>query len=736
VIGDVTWTTPGRTSADSLPLGNGDIAANIWTDEDGDIHLYLAKSDAWDALSRLIKVGRLRISLKPDLLDGGQFEQKLSLEDASVVVTNGQTTVRLWCDAHWSRLVVEVNSEKPVEVRVEVDDDWRAKSRELQPREVSVLGVDPNKTYSTQPDIFVPKLRNAIAWYQRNESSIWAETLDTQGLGDFKAESSDPLIGRTFGGYLQGENFKRKGRNGLITDKKTTSAAFTVTVLCRQTPTVEAWVNEIKELAQPDKHPTLAEAWADHVEWWREFWARSFIHVELRDTDWCNADQITRQMQWHRFMTACCGRGAYPIKFNGGLFTADWNMPGEAYDADYRRWGGGYWWQNTRLIYWSMLANGDYELLRPLFRMYRDILPLAEHRTQKWFGHGGVFFAETHLFWGCLLPTNYGLDRTDKETSYVENQYIRHYWQGGFEIVALMLETYQHIGDETLLTEELLPIARAVLRFNAQHYPNDSKGRLLFKPAQALETWWDAENPMPEIAALHYLLPRLLALPEAKLKATDLGAWRALSARLPELPIGELNGSRMLLRAAKVHDTPHNSENPELYAVFPYKLFGIGLPDLELARNAYTHRTYPDTGCWRQDAIQAACLGITNIAAYYLNRNCEDSNQPQIRFKGFWGPNYDWTPDFDHSSVAHIALQTMLVQTVGERIYLFPAWPDDRWNVSFKLHLPKQTIVECELKDGKITQLEVTPAERRRDVVVLLGQDKSRAASVLPITTK
>ncbi|MCB1105078.1 MAG: hypothetical protein KDK74_10135, partial [Cephaloticoccus sp.] len=83
MIGDVTWTTPGRTSADSLPLGNGDIAANIWTDEDGDIHLYLAKSDAWDGLSRLIKVGRLRISLKPDLLDEGKFEQKLNLEDAS-----------------------------------------------------------------------------------------------------------------------------------------------------------------------------------------------------------------------------------------------------------------------------------------------------------------------------------------------------------------------------------------------------------------------------------------------------------------------------------------------------------------------------------------------------------------------------------------------------------------------------------------------------------------------------
>lgn len=732
MIGDVTWTTPGRTSADSLPLGNGDIAANIWTDEDGDIHLYLAKSDAWDGLSRLIKVGRLRISLKPNLLDEGTFEQKLNLEDASILLTNGPTTVRIWCDAHWPRLIVEVNREKPGDVRVEVDD-WREESRELLPREVHVLGVDPKQTYNTQADAFVPKLRNAIAWYQRNESSIWADTLDTQGLGDFKTESSDPLIGRTFGGYLQGENFKHKGRTGLITAKKTTAAAFTVTLLCRQTSTLDAWVDELKKTAEPENLPSLNEAWADHVAWWREFWSRSHINVELRDTDWCNAEQITRQVKWHRFMSACCGRGAYPIKFNGGLFTADWGVPGESYDADYRRWGGGYWWQNTRLIYWSMLASGDFEFMRPLFRMYRNLLPLAEHRSQKWFGHGGVFFAETQYFWGCLLPTNYGLDREGQEPGFVENRYIRRYWQSGFEIVTLMLETYRHTGDETLLTEDLLPIARAVLKFYALHYPNDANGRLLLKPAQSLETWWETENPMPEVAALHYLLPRLLALPEDKLMVSDLGTWRSLSARLPELPIGERNGARMLLHAAKVEDTPHNSENPELYAVFPYKLFGIGLPDLEIARNAYTHRTFPDTGCWRQDAIQAACLGITEVAAYYLHRNCEDSNQAQIRFKGFWGPNYDWIPDFDHSSVSHIALQTMLVQSVGDRIYLFPAWPDDRWNVAFKLHLPGQTTIECELKDGKITQLEVNPPERRRDVVVLLGQDKSRAAAVAPV---
>jgi hypothetical protein len=75
--------------------------------------------------------------------------------------------------------------------------------------------------------------------------------------------------------------------------------------------------------------------------------------------------------------------------------------------------------------------------------------------------------------------------------------------------------------------------------------------------------------------------------------------------------------------------------------------------------------------------------------------------------------------------VAQLALQTMLVQTVGEKILLFAAWPVDRWNVDFKLHLPGQTVIEGELKDGQLLRVQVTPESRRADLVVLLDRDKA-----------
>ena len=48
-----------------------------------------------------------------------------------------------------------------------------------------------------------------------------------------------------------------------------------------------------------------------------------------------------------------------------------------------------------------------------------------------------------------------------------------------------------------------------------------------------------------------------------------------------------------------------------------------------------------------------------------------------------------------------IGLQEMLLQTNGDTIYLFPAWPED-WDVHFKLHAPQNTWVEAELNNGKV----------------------------------
>jgi hypothetical protein len=87
------------------------------------------------------------------------------------------------------------------------------------------------------------------------------------------------------------------------------------------------------------------------------------------------------------------------------------------------------------------------------------------------------------------------------------------------------------------------------------------------------------------------------------------------------------------------------------------------------------------------------------------------------RYPAFWDAMvFDQRPDMDHGGAAMIQLQEMLMQTIGDRIVLFPAWPPD-WDVDFKLRAPKNTVVEGVLKDGKVVSLQVSPESRRKDLV-------------------
>jgi len=88
------------------------------------------------------------------------------------------------------------------------------------------------------------------------------------------------------------------------------------------------------------------------VQWWHEFRERSYIHLGTGgNSDRETVFNLARGYALQRYINAGSGRGNSPIKFNGTIFTVDTeNMEGrwQGFDADYRQWGGPYWWQNTR----------------------------------------------------------------------------------------------------------------------------------------------------------------------------------------------------------------------------------------------------------------------------------------------------------------------------------------------------------------------------------------------------
>ncbi len=292
-------------------------------------------------------------------------------------------------------------------------------------------------------------------------------------------------------------------------------------------------------------------------------------------------------------------------------------------------------------------------------------------------------------------------------------------WVGGLELSFLALEYYKFTDDETFLKEKAIPTATSVVKFFNSYYKTDPEtGKLVMSPGQALETWWDCDNPAPEIGGLRAVLQRLLDLPEGRLSDKDRQFCEAMLAKTPELPKepDAETGEPKLAPAARYANN-RNIESPELYAVFPFRLYAFEKPGLELARRAYDARLNHMSYGWAQDDILASYLGDAETTRQILMERVRNVDK-NSRFPAFWGPNFDWVPDGDHGGVLATVTQSLVMQVDGDAIYLTPSLPKN-WDVDFKLWAPKKTVVRGRVVDGKVVELNVEPKERLKDVKVI-----------------
>lgn len=721
---NVVWTSPSENASGSMPIGNGDIGLNVWVEPSGDLLFYIGKTDAWSENGRLLKLGRVRVQLSPNpFTEDRTFNKTLSFRTGEIMIAGGKgnetTWLRVWVDANAPVIRVDVDSPAPVAVEAKLEL-WRTQPRELKDQEVhSAYSMSDGAPVIVEPDTILPAQDNMLRWYHRNERSTYGITLKNQHLESLLGKFPDPLIHRTFGAFIQGEGMIARDNTTLATEKPVQKTVLSIWPYTAQTDSVDAWLTQVEENIRA-YNADLESARAAHQAWWQAFWDRSWVLIQ-GDED---ANTVTSAYLQQRWINACGGRGAYPIKFNGSIFTFD-TMETEidgikGYDADFRLWGETYWFQNTRLPYWSMLAAGDFDLIQPLFRMYRDALSFAEARTPMYYGHQGAFFPETMTFWGTYANSNFGWKNPEVNTV---NTYIKYYWSGGLELCMMMLDFFEYTQDDAFAQNTLLPLAESITTFFDQHWKRGEDGKIRFDPAASLETWHTAVDPLPEIAGLNAVLTRLIALPQKLTTEEQRAAWQKTLSDMPAIPIKTEDG-KTFLQPARTFDNLSNSENPELYAVFPYRIYGLLAPtDRNVGLETWNRRKVKRTGGWSQDAIQAAYLGLTRDAQQYVELNAKfpncaaDASKRYARFQGFWGKNFDWVPDQDHGGVTNTAIQRMLMQCEGVKILLLPAWPKN-WDCDFKLCAPGNTTVEGQVRNGQVKSLKVIPQSREKDVVI------------------
>ena len=728
----MTWDSLGTNENDSMPLGNGDVALNVWTEQNGDIVLQIAKSDAWSENGQLLKLGRVRVKLTPNpFVSSAGFSQTLRLETGEVQLKNGNNVARVWVDANQSVVHLEIQAGQPIQLEASTEI-WRKKDYHLDQSAVSRAGFfewgnNPDGL-NFGADTILPAKNNQISWCHFNSRSIYPLVFEREHLESLLQKYPDPLLHRCFGVTMSGPDLMASDNLTLKSSDASKALRLDLYALTQQAGTPEIWQVSLNKNIEAVGTIKIKDDWKAHQQWWAEFWNRSWIQVGGTP----EADKISRSYAMQRYMTACAGRGAEPIKFNGSLFTVGHDLSeGKSstennHDPDYRAWGNSFWNQNTRLIYWPLIATGDNDLLAPWFNMYVQALPLVKDRTKSYFHHDGGAFIETIYFWGLPNVNDFGWNNTGPE---LQSEWMRYHVQGGLEVLEQMLDYYDCTQDADFAKKNLPPMADTVITYYDQHWKRDPDGKIHMEPAQAIETYQKtAVNPTPDVAGLMSVLPRLLSLPSRLTGAAQRKLWAKVLNDLPPLPMGttakgklpprgggDPDGRHVILPAQQ-YDEPKNHENPELYAVFPYRLYGVGKPDLMMARDTFMARLYPFGKCWGQDGIQAALLGLTGEAKKSLLE--EFTSYGNQQFKWFWSKNSDWIPDMDNGGAGMMTLQLMLMECDGRRIQLLPAWPDD-WTADFKLRAPYQTTVEGHVEHGKVTRLKVAPADRAKDIVLV-----------------
>lgn len=782
---NVRWTAQSENSADSMPCVGGDVGLNVWV-ENNELLLYLGREGCRDENGSLLKMGRVRLSISPSpLAEGGTFKQELKLRQGRVEIQaaapeGNSAVVRVWVEVDRPIAHIEIETSEPSTVAAAYES-WRTEIRELPNtgknlhRGQCLIHFDncPDPVF-VYPDAFRPGDSGVRFWHRmREDKNVFHHLVRTQKLEPIKDRLVDPCRNLIFGGEMRGRSRNAAGEKPFVAHEETEGVyALTpykgwsyrsaelakehrVDVVTRidQNESLDAWHADLDDQIEQFEKSDLEDARAIAARWWKDYWSRSYLTInpekDASDVGW----RLARNYNLFRYMLASGRAGREPIMFNGGVLTFDpifakSRHQGPGYTPDHRQWGSALTAQNQRCMYWPMLKSGDFDLMIPGFDFYRTGLNNARRRVRHYWGHDGCAFTEQTAIQALPGAMVYGYQgekykgktwryRPDSlEPGVQVNGACNYLYESQLEWAWMILQYRQFTGADV---SQYMPLIEQAVVFYDEHYRMREKqrtgksltddGRLHIRPSNTLEGHPGGGDPTSVIAGLRRILTRLVELPESLVPAAKKERWREMLARLPEMPTAEVDG-RTVLRPTADHAS-YSWHMPAMYPLYPYETYQLGRPGVELMRDTFLYgikqRARNDHRAWIQGVVHYAHLGMTDDARKLIIKKLDDG---PYRFPAFWPPDIDWAPDHNWGGMGMIGLQEMLLQTYDDRILLLPAWPQD-WNVEFRLHAPRRTVVEAKATGGRVTKLGVSPEERRKDVEIWKSGAVGRSASML-----
>jgi alpha-L-fucosidase 2 len=408
-----------------------------------------------------------------------------------------------------------------------------------------------------------------------------------------------------------------------------------------------------------------------HVEWWRQFWAKSSVRVP---------DQAVQQhyalVQY--FYGAASRRGSPPIPLQG-VWTAD--------EGTLPPWHGDYHHDlNTQLTYWAYLSAGHWDEGTAFLDFMFDLLPVHRQFAQQFYQAPGAAVPGVMTLDGKPMGgwSQYSLSPTNG--AWVAQAFYLH-WRYTMDRRFLKERAYPYCSAIAECLESLLqPGPDGTLRLPLSSSPEIHNNSL-----QA----WLTPNSNYDLALLRWLFGATAEMAKETKDETGAQRWQKVLDQLPPLAI---ESQTSVLRLSPDESlTESHRHFSHLMAIHPLGTLTVAGSDGDRKTIAGSLAQLEQLGTrlwcgysfsWM--ACLAARCGQAELADKYLD----------IFLKAFISRNgFHLNGDYKklgHSSFAYRpftlegnfaaaqAVHEMLLQSWGGRVRVFPAVPQDWREVSFQ----------------------------------------------------
>lgn len=706
-----------------MPTGAGQLSAMVAY---GDrVELALSTTEYFNAIS----------DNGSDIPSGNHFNPLLSPGRISIDLGHAAAgelrKFDQWIDFRRGSVIIELET-RDGKARVEIGGDMEQNNL--------VVSVHDERSTRETATVRYENWRPSVAVRASEGNLIATEAVDTAGATGSKAQSMSLALEI---GCVSGESFSASaiGSSGAITIPARTARDFTVVIAAKcahGAPPVAAAQASWRKTAQIP----AAEFTQQKENWWGRFWAPAWLDLAGPD-----ADYLMRLWYTTLYSYACVGEGPILPKFNGG--------PGLVFQ-DTRSWGDGYWWQNQREIsFWPMAGAGHPEFTRKSILFFDETAERSRDSARRFalpgrlLGEGSkpgdwsVPFGETPLTEPAGEP--FTGDRSDPPAALARREatkpgYNALNFLGGLEFVQAVFDYVQYTGDTEVEKKIGAPWLKGETVMSLGLLAEGPDHRYHLRCADAAEQWWKVDDPAPMLAGIQFLLtmtarhgrelgfePALVAAAQQRLDRLcplpTVESWNYKTDKPGNFwncPSENVVPGEALLAPFAMTDgvMGHNSENPELYAVYPFGFFDLNsdAAGLALARRTFEHRFFKNTAGWSQCSVQSARLGLPGTLDVILDHAKKHQRWPYGGWSSPGGMLYANSPVtdcpfLDGAGVNLTALQESLLQSHSRvtdaelleagTIRLLPA-VSQNWSGQFQLRARGGFIVTVRFAKGKV----------------------------------